>query len=339
MSLNNFTALLDEIASARKTEKDTIVQAIESGLSLSAGFKTGKDNLKAVFNSETGDFSIFQIKRVQEVVNDPEQEIDIVEAAKQNPAVESGDSMDVPFDYPDLGRLAARIVRRIMKKTMEEIATDHQGEEMELKKWKMVAAEVRGKNEYGDILCTVGERKGLLPRKEQLFREQAEIGDIAQAVVIDVIRKGNESVYVLSRTHPILLGALFRREVPEIGDGWIVIKGLARDTAGRAKVAVMSKKKEIDPVGACIGPGGERVGRVMKELSGEKIDIIRWSDKPDELIAAALTPAKVKSVICNLQKTEAVVEVEQDQKAIAVGKGGLNIRLAGRLTRWGIRIK
>jgi N utilization substance protein A len=226
-----------------------------------------------------------------------------------------------------------------MKKTMEEIETDHQTEEMELRKWKMVAAEIRGQNEYGDFLCIVGDKKGLLPRKEQLFREQTETGEIVQAVVIDVIRKGNESIYVLSRTHPILLGALFRREVPEIGDGWIVIKGLARDTAGRAKVAVTSKRKDIDPVGACIGPGGRRVERVMKELSGEKIDIIKWSDRPEELIASALTPAKVKSVVCNLQKTEAVVEVEADQKAIAVGKGGLNIRLAGRLTRWGIRIK
>lgn len=339
MSEKNLNAILDETASQRNVDRKAIIKAIQSGISLAARIKTGHDNLKALFELEKGTFSMFQIKRVQELVSDPVHEISVKEARKINPEAQSGDEVAVPFEYPKLGRLAAMIVRRIMKRTIEEIEIDRQREEMELGKWRIAAAEIRGRNDNGDFLCSIGEKQAVLPRKEQALREKLETGRLVQVVIISVSRERHESVYVVSRTHPLLLGALLRREVPEISEGYIIIKGLARDTAGRAKVAVTSKRDEIDAVGACVGPAGQRVQRIIKELGGEKIDIIKWSKKPEELIAAALTPAKVRSVVCNTKTMEATVEVEADQHSIAVGKKGLNIRLAMRLTRWNINIR
>ncbi len=339
MSQENIEELFNEIASARGVESSQIVNALESGISIAARLKTGEKNLKAVFDIEAKSFLLFQMKRAQEEVNDPSTEIAIDEAREKNREIKTGDEVAIPFDYPNIGRLAAMVVRRTMKKSMDEIAADHIKDKMELQKWKMVAVEVKGENSYGDILCKAGLKRAVLPRKEQLFREKLEMDSVVQAVVIDVTRHGKEPIYILSRTHPLLLGALFVREIPEINDGHVVIRGIARDTAGQSKIAVVSKNEKIDAKGSCIGPAGERVRRIMDELDGEKIDIIEWSEDPQKYISAALTPAKVKKIWCNHDRKDAVVEVEKDQHPIAVGKKGLNIRLASRLTRWEINIK
>jgi len=335
----NLSALIDEIAISREVEKEAIFEAIELGISLAARRETKLENLVAHFNKEDKTFSLNRLMRVQEIVNEPELEITVEEAKEKYEEAESGDEVEIPYGYQKLNRLASRTVRSIMRKSMGEIASEKLRIEMELVTWKMVTAEIKGKNYHGDILCSVGERYALLPEKEQLFRESLKEGDFVQAVIIGVKTDKNKNLYVLSRTHPLLLGGLLIREVPEISDGHIVIKGIARDTAGQSKVAVMSKVEKIDPKGACIGPSGARIQRIMKELAGEKIDILNWFEKPEDYIVAALTPAKIKSVSCDEKKKTARVEPEEDQLSIAVGKGGLNVRLAGRLTRWNLDIR
>ena len=338
MAQNGIKELLDEIAAQRGIELNILISAIETGLCIAAQRKTRFDNLKANFDLESGSFTLSQIKTVKEVLEDPDHEISPQEAADYSSDTAEGDVVAVPFSLPDLGRLAAMTTRRMMQKTLAEIQADHRYEQMTHNRWRLMTAAVRGKNDEGDIICTIGDTTAELIRSEQSFRESFEEGELIKVLVVGFAHRGRNSVYIVSRTHPLLLRFLFIMEVPEIADGVVEIKSLARDTAGRSKVAVASNNPGVDPVGACIGPSGERVRRIIKELQGENIDVLKWYDDPAKLIAASLTPAKVKSVKCNPDTHEASVELEPDQQSIAVGKKGLNIRLASRLTHWSINI-
>ena len=338
MKEKNIAPILEEIAAERGVGTEVIVKAIEFGISVAARRKTGLGNLEAKFNIDSGTFTMSQIKVVQEEVEETDYEITESDAKAIHPDCRKGDEITIDFDYPELGRIAAMTVRRIMGKTMKELEKESLVSEMELNKWKMVAATVTGIMEEGDRVLSIGGNPAHLPRTEQLYREDIKVGEIVQVVIIDIAHSWQEPSYITSRTHPLLLGGLFRREIPEISDGIVVIKGMARDTGGRSKISVFSKKDTVDAVGACVGPAGERIQRIIKELSDEKIDVIKYSENPVELIAAALTPAKIKSVKVDEKTNEAIVETEPDQHKIAVGKGGLNIRLACRLTRWNITL-
>ena len=339
MSNKNIGALLDEVARSRGIPRNILINAIENGIALAAQRKTGKNNLRASFDTESGAFSLVQMKIVKEEPTGDDAEITPDEAERvTGKRHEPGTVVPVPFGFSDLGRLAAVTTRKMMEKTMAEIESDHRYAELAGHKWTMVSAVIRTKRENGDLLCDVGETPAEIPLKEQAFREKFKNGEIIKALVIDVGRKGMDCFYILSRTHPLLLRFLLMMEVPEIADGTVLIKSLARDTAGRSKVAVASVEKDIDAVGACIGPGGSRVRRIISELKGENIDVIPWSDDPEKLIAASLMPARVKSVRCRPETHEADVELEPDQQSVAVGKKGLNIRLASRLTHWIIKV-
>jgi N utilization substance protein A len=338
MAQKEITDLLDEIAAQRGIDRRVLISAIETGLLAAAQRKTGFDNLRASFDAETGSFTLFQMKTVKEEPLDPDHEIAPREAAAYSQKPEPGAVIAVPFSLPDLGRLAAMTIRQMMVKTLAEIQADHRYAQMMQNRWQMMTAAVRGKNDDGDIICNIADATAELPREEQAFRESFENGDLIKVVVTNIAQRGREPVYIVSRTHPLLLRYLLRMEVPEIADGAVEIRSMARDTAGRSKVAVASNNPSVDPVGACIGPGGSRIQRIIKELHGENIDVVKWSDDPAKLIAASLTPAKVKSVKCNAATHEADVELEPDQQSVAVGKKGLNIRLASRLTRWSIKV-
>lgn len=338
MKQESLSSLLDEIARQRNIGPEVLVNAIQTGIMIAAQRKSGMDNLRALFNTENGTFTLRQIKTVKEEVTDSNREISLSEAQELNPASITGETVSLPFDFSDLGRLAARTTRRMMEKTLEEIETDHRYAQIYADLWKLAIATVRGKGEEGEIFCDVAEKPAELPLSEQAFREEFKNGEVIKVVIVAVERRKREIVPILSRTHPLLLRYLLIREVPEINAGHLEIKSLARDTAGRAKVAVHSTSPNIDAVGACIGPKGARVRRIINELKGENIDIIEWSENPEKFIAAALTPAKVISVKCNPKNLEADVTLKPDQHSIAVGKKGLNIRLASRVTRWKINL-
>lgn len=338
MSKTDLKKMIEDAARERGIEPHVLTNAIQSGISFAAREKTGQSNLRAAFDKETESFALYQVKTVQETIENPDCGISPEDARKYAPEPNIGDEVLVPYPFPDLGRIAAHATRKIMKKNLEEIESDHKQEEMMRDRFKLVVAVVRSKNDLDEYICDVADTPALLPRKEQAFRESFKAGEVIKTVIVDVERRGRDLHHILSRTHPLLLRFLLTREVPEIAEGLVEIKSIARDTAGRSKVAVASVGGNIDAEGACIGPGGSRIMRITEELKGENIDIIPWSENPEKLIASSLKPAKVKSVKCDFKKFEADVELEPNQQSIAVGKKGLNIRLASRLTHWTIRV-
>ncbi len=338
MNQENLKRALEDTARERGIETDVLVSAISFGITIAVQRKTGLGNLKAFFNSEKERFEMALVKTVKEDVTDPAREITPEQAIEYDGNAKIGEEVAIPYPFPDLGRLAAQTTRKVMKKAIYDIEASHEFEQKGKHKHRLTVAIVRQKNEEGDYLCNVAEEPAVLPVNEQAFRESFAVGEVIKTVVVDVTRTGNDSIFVLSRTHPLLLRFLLTREVPEITDRLVEIKSIARDTAGRSKVAVFSTDPKIDAEGACIGPGGSRIKRITEELKGENIDIIPWSEKPEEFIAASLKPAVVKSVKCDEEKFEASVELEPGQQAKAVGKKGLNIRLASHLTHWKIHI-
>ncbi len=333
----NLREIIEEAARERGIQADVLVRAIETGIAIAAQRKSGEQNLRARFNTGDGSFSLTQRLIVRDEPMD-DTEISVAEARALKEDARPGDELEAPFDFPDLGRLAAQTTRSVMRKNLAELETEQKVGALMEERGKLVVATVVGKNEREDYLLKAGELLAVLPRKEQAFRESFHNGEVIKVIIVGAERGGDEPIYSVSRTHPLLLRHLFTREVPEVADGVVLIKALARDTGGRAKVAVTTTNPAIDPVGTCIGPAGQRVKNIIKELKGENIDILPWSEEPEKLIAAALMPAKVKSVKCKHQTQEAFVELEPDQQSIAVGKKGMNIRLASRLTRWTINI-
>lgn len=334
----NLKRIIEEAARERGVSPEMLVAAIETGIALAAQRKSGERDLRARFNVSTGAFSLTQISVARENPTE-EGEISLESARTVKPDAQTGDQVAIPFDFPDLGRLAAQTTRKTLLKNMEELQNEQRAAAMAAEHGRMLIANVVGKNEKDDYLLKAGDHLAVLTRNEQAFRERFENGEVVKVVVVGAERGPDGPLYSVSRTHPLLLRHLFTREVPEISDGSVVIKALVRDTGGRSKVAVAATNPAIDPVGTCIGTGGSRVKNIIRELKGENIDIIPWSDNPEKLIADALAPAKVKQVKCDPKTNVAAVYLDADQQAVAVGKKGLNIRLASRLTHWTINIQ
>ena len=338
MKKQDLQEIIGEAARERGVTPAIIVQALEAGVSLAAQKKARMGNLRAQFNIENGEFSLWQVKTAKSVVIDEATEISLEDAKEYDRMAFLGADVAVPFEYPNLGSLAATTTRRVMQKNMKEMENEQKVAEMAKDTGKMQIGSVIGKSEKDDYLLKVGEELAVLPREEQAFREIFENGEVVKVIVVGADVGNTGPLYIVSRTHPLLLRHLLAREIPEVADGVVVVRALARDTAGRAKIAVDTANPDVDPVGTCIGPAGSRVQNIIRELKGENIDIIRWSDNPEKLIAEALKPGKVKSVRCNPDTNQAWVALEADQQPLAVGKKGLNIRLASRLTHWSINI-
>lgn len=330
--------MLGDAARERGVPPEVLVSVIESGLALAARRKTRFMNIAARFNPQDATFTLLRIKTVTAEPVDLGLEISPSEAKQFDKGAREGTQVAVPFELPDLGRLAGLTTRRVMLKSLGEFEAEKKAAEFAAQFGKMLITTVVGRNEAEDFLLKAGDDLAILPRQEQSFREEFSVGEVVKVIIVGAEAEGSRPVYVVSRTHPLLLRHLFAREVPEIADGKVVIKALARDTAGRSKIAVHSGNPAIDAVGACVGPGGSRVQNVIRELKGENVDVISWSDDPEKLIAEALKPAVVKSVKCNKSSKDAWATLDPDQQAVAVGKKGLNIRLASRLTHWNIHV-
>jgi N utilization substance protein A len=334
----NLQEMIAAAALERGVSPAMMVSVIESGVALAARRKTRVMNLEAKFDSSDGSFRLWQMKAVVASPAYPEAEISLEDAVLVSPNVRLGMDVAVPYELPELGRLAGTTTRKIMLKNLRGFEMEKKAAEFAALTGKMLIVTVVGFNEAEDYLLKAGDDFAVLPRQEQAFRESFANGEVIKVIVIGADAEGNNPVYVVSRTHPLLLRHLFTREVPEIADGKVIIKGLARDTAGRSKIAVFSQNPDIDAVGACIGPAGIRVRNIIKELKGENVDVIQWFEDPEKLITEALKPAVVKSVRCNKESKDAWAVLDPDQQAVAVGKKGLNIRLASRLTHWNIHV-
>src|SRR4026209_1368900 len=346
---NPLQQTIEALAKEKGIEPDVVISAIEEAVATASRkyYKTG-ENPKPRFNTETGQVDLFALKTVVEEVANPAIEIAITEAREMyRPlygdevanSIELGDEMEFPKPTEVLGRIAAQTAKQVIFQKVREAEREHVFAEYNERIGEVVNGTVK-RLENGDIIIEIGRIEAVLPRKEQSRAESYAPSDRVRAVIKGVNRSAKGPQIVLSRTDPALLIKLFEQEVPEIYDGTVQIRGAVREAGDRAKVAVFSRERDVDPGGARAGMKGTRVPAIIRELRGEKIDIVEWSDDPVTLVNNALSPAKVQRVSIVDDKERGVeVVVEDKQLSLAIGKKGQNVRLAAKLTGWRIDIK
>ena len=332
---------IEALAKEKGIEADVVIGAIEDAvLTASRKYYKTNENLKTRFNQETGQVDLFAVKQIVLDVQNPATEISL-EEAQQLYGDEAEVDMEIEFPKPTevLGRIAAQTAKQVIFQKVREAERENIFGEYSQRIGEVVNATVK-RFENGDMVVELGRIEASLPRKEQSRAESYAPGERLRAVIKGVNRSTKGPQIVLSRTDPALLVKLFEQEVPEIYDGTVLIRGAVREAGDRAKVAVFSRERDVDPVGACVGMKGTRVQAIIRELRGEKIDIVEWSDDPISLVTNALSPAKVQRVSI-VDDKERVVEVvvEDKQLSLAIGKKGQNVRLAAKLTGWRIDIK
>jgi N utilization substance protein A len=332
---------IEALAKEKGIEPEVIVSAIEEAVKTASRryYKTNED-LHARFNLESGQVELFAVKQIVAEVTDASTEVGLAEAQQlYGDEAEIGMEIEFPKSTEVLGRIAAQTAKQVIFQKVREAERENIFGEYNQRIGEVVSGTIK-RFENGDIILEVGRIEAVLPRKEQSRAESYAPGDRIRAVIRAVNRSAKGPQIVLSRTDAALLIKLFEQEVPEIYDGTVVIKGAVREAGDRAKVAVYSRERDVDPVGACVGMKGTRVQAIIRELRGEKIDIVEWSDDPTGFVTNALSPAKVQRVsIVDDQERVMEVVVEDRQLSLAIGKKGQNVRLAAKLTGWRIDIK
>jgi N utilization substance protein A len=346
---NPLQQTIEALAKEKGIEPDVVISAIEEAVATASRkyYKTG-ENLKTRFNLETGQVDLFALKTVVEEVATPATEIALNEARDMYRglygdevanSIELGDEMEFPKPTEVLGRIAAQTAKQVIFQKVREAERENIFGEYNQRIGEVVSGTIK-RFENGDIIIEIGRIEAVLPRKEQSRAESYTPADRVRTVIKGVNRSAKGPQIVLSRTDPALLIKLFEQEVPEIYDGTVMIRGAVREAGDRAKVAVFSRERDVDPVGACVGMKGTRVQSIIRELRGEKIDIVEWSEDATAFVTNALSPAKVQrvSIVDDRDRVMEVV-VEDKQLSLAIGKKGQNVRLAAKLTGWRIDIK
>ena len=332
--------LIETMAKEKGVEPQVIIAALEDAM-LTASRKAYKstEDLRSRMNQETGQIEIFAVKHIVEAVENPATEISLTDA-KEMYGEDAELDMEIEFPKPPVeSRIAAQTVKQVLSQKTREAEREKVYDEFNQRIGEVVTAVVK-RFETGDIVAEMGRVEATLPRREQSRAENYNIGDRVRAVIKSVNKNIKGPQVVLSRTDPALLIKLFEQEVPEIYDGTVVIRGAVREAGDRAKVAVYSRERDVDPVGACVGMKGTRVQAIIRELRGEKIDIVEWSDDEMVFVTNAISPAKVQRVTIMDQENRVMeVVVEDRQLSLAIGKKGQNVRLAAKLSGWKIDIK
>ncbi|HNY73686.1 MAG TPA: transcription termination factor NusA [Syntrophales bacterium] len=337
--LSELKRLIEQMCKDRGLDRTIIIEALEAAMLNAARKKMGPQvEIEAHYNEEAGEIEVFQFKRVEERVTDPDMEISLAEAREMDEEVELGDSLGMKVDTSTFGRIAVQTAKQIIIQRVKDAERDNIYEEFKDRKLQLINGFVQ-RFEGGSIIVNLGRAEGVIPVSEQIYREVYKRGERIRSFICDVKRITKGPQIILSRTHPGFLKALFEVEVPEISEGLIEIVSVAREPGKRAKIAVRSKDKDIDPVGACVGMRGSRVQSVVQELRGEKIDIVPYSEDPAKYVYAALAPAKVDRVLIDGENRSMEVIVPDDQLSLAIGKNGQNVRLAVKLTGWKIDVK
>ncbi|MCL4845496.1 MAG: transcription termination/antitermination protein NusA [Acidobacteria bacterium] len=340
MSTSQLQQFIEAVAKEKGIEPQIVVSALEDAVLAASRKKYKDENLRARFNPESGEIELSAVKHIVATVMDPATEMSLDEAQAIY-GDEAEVDMEVEFPRPtqDLGRIAAQTAKQVIFQKVREAERENVHAEFSQRVGEVVTGTVK-RFEQGDIILEIGRIEALLPRKEQSRAENYSVGDRVRAVIRGVNRSTKGPQVVLSRTDPSLLVKLFEQEVPEIYDGTVMIRGAVREAGDRAKVAVFSRERDVDPVGACVGMKGTRVQAIIRELRGEKIDIVEWSEDPLMFVMHAISPAKVQRVTI-VDDVERVMEVvvEDKQLSLAIGKKGQNVRLAAKLTGWKIDIK
>ena len=338
---NPLQQTIEALAKEKGIEPELVITAIEDAV-LTASRKHYKstENLRTKFNSDTGQVELYSVRQIVNDVTDPLTEISLVEAQELY-GDEAEVDMEIEFPKPTdgLGRIAAQAAKQVIFQKVREAERDNVYDEFNDRVGEVVGGTVK-RFESGDIVVEMGRVEAILRRRDQSRAENYVIGDRIRAVIVEVTKDTKSQQIILSRTHEDLLVRMFQQEVPEIYDGTVQIKGAVREAGDRAKVAVYSRERDIDPVGACVGMKGTRVQAIIRELRGEKIDIVEWSEDAILFVTNAISPAKIQRVTV-LDETERVVEivVDDSQLSLAIGKKGQNVRLAAKLTGWKIDIK
>lgn len=334
--------LIEQISREKGVEKSVVIDAVLSAVLSAARKRFGTiDNINARLDEDTGAIALFSSKtvRYEDDIVDDSLEISLEEARDIHPAAALGDLIEVQHDIDDFGRIAAQTAKQVIIQKVREAERDMVYRDFKDRQGELVNGLVARIEREGNLIVDLGKTEGLLPRREQSFRETFKRSDRIRAYITEVKRASSGPQVILSRTHPGFLMRLFEMEVPEIYEGIVEIKGAVRDSSGRAKIAVVSHDKDVDPIGACVGLKGMRVQSVVQELRGEKIDIIQWTDDQVQYVRNALSPAKVSRVYVNETEKTMQVIVPDDQLSLAIGKRGQNVRLAAKLTHWKIDIK
>lgn len=335
-----FINALKEIEKEKGISAEVLLQAIEHALLTAYRKNFGSaQNARIEIERDTGEIKVFAKKNVVEAVTDPRLEITPEEARRLNPAYDSSsDTVEVEVTPSNFGRIAAQAAKQVVVQQIREAERGLIYEEFLSREGDIVTGVVR-RQEAKNIYIDLGRAEALLAPSEQIPTEKYNRGDRIKTYVTEVKKTTKGPQILVSRTHPGLLKRLFELEVPEIYEGIVELKAVAREPGTRSKIAVYSKDENVDSIGACVGPKGMRVQAIVNELRGEKIDIIKWSSNPKEFVANALSPAKVILVAINEEEKVAKVVVPNNQLSLAIGKEGQNARLAARLTGWKIDIK
>src|SRR5690348_16498973 len=328
----------DTVARDKGIDRDEVLQAMEQAIQKAGRSKYGQEyDIRAEIDRKSGEIRLMRFREVADPIVNEAAQISLSAAKKINPEAEVGDFLTDPLPPIDFGRIAAQTAKQVIVQKVRDAERQRQFNEFKDRVGEIVNGLVK-RVEFGNVIVDLGRAEAILRRDELLPRESFRQGERVRAYIYDVRQEVRGPQIFLSRTHPQFMAKLFAQEVPEIYDGIIEIKAVARDPGSRAKIAVISNDSGIDPVGACVGMRGSRVQAVVAELQGEKIDIIPWSQDPATFVVNALAPAEVAKVVMDEEQRRIEVVVPDEQLSLAIGRRGQNVRLASQLTGWDIDI-
>jgi len=330
--------IADAVAREKSIEPSLVIEAMEDALARAARSRYGHEtNVKAEINPKTGETRLWRLLEVVEEIENDSAEITLAEARQRNPEAEIGDFMSDPLPPIDFGRVAAMAAKQVITQKVRDAERERQYEDFKDRIGEIINGIVK-RVEYGHVIADLGKAEAIIRRDQQLPRESYRNGDRVRAYIMEVRRETRGPQIFLSRAHPQFMAKLFEQEVPEVYDGVIEIRAVARDPGSRAKIGVMSNDSGIDPVGACVGMRGSRVQAVVNELGGEKIDIVPWSPDDATFVVNALAPAEVTKVVLDEELERIEVVVPDEQLSLAIGRRGQNVRLASQLSGYEIDI-
>ncbi len=331
--------ILDQVSKEKNIPKEILIEAIESAMVTASKKKLGAAReIEASYDDETGEIELFEFVEVVEEVENSYYQITLHEALEIDPDVEVGDSLGLKLETDDFGRIAAQTAKQVIMQKIREAERESIYEEYHEKVGEIINGSVQ-RVERGNLIVNLGSTEAILPRSETIPRENFRQGERIRAYLLKVEITAKGPKIVLSRSHPGFLIRLFEVEVPEIFEGVIKIMGATREPGVRGKIAVTTNDHDVDPVGACVGVRGSRVQNVVQELRGEKIDIIRWNPDPVRYVCNAISPAEINKIILDEDRHMMEIVVLDEQLSLAIGRRGLNVRLAAKLTGWKLDVK
>ena len=338
MPRTELLSVAETVAREKGIERDEVLEAMEMAIQKAGRSKYGQENdIRAEIDRNSGEIRLARYLEVAAEVENEATQLTLEDAQRRNPALQVGEFIVAPLPPIDFGRIAAQTAKQVIVQRVREAERERQYEEFKDRVAEIVNGLVK-REDFGNITVDLGRGEAVIRREELLPREKYRRGDRVRGYIYDVRREQRGPQIFMSRTHPQFMAKLFGQEVPEIYDGIIEIKGVARDPGSRAKIAVISHDGSIDPVGACVGMRGSRVQAVVAELQGEKIDIIPWSQDPATFVVNALAPAEVAKVVLDEETRKIEVVVPDEQLSLAIGRRGQNVRLASTLSGWEIDI-